>query len=99
MSLLDMEGKTLSSTLSYNRKTLASLVVGAELRIGQREVEVGDALPAEQFESGAVFLNESAHSAAAASAPVVRKPALAIAKKKFKSHRYVTITSTILFLT
>jgi DNA repair and recombination protein RAD54B len=91
-TLYAMDGATLSKSSSYSAKVLASLVVGSELRIGARDVEVGEPLDRQRFESGAIFLGEREAAAAAAAAAVSTAPASTASSsvpkfKKFVSHR------------
>jgi DNA repair and recombination protein RAD54B len=86
-TLYAMDGATLSKSSAYNAKVLASLVVGSELRLGARDVEVGEPLERQRFESGAVFLGEREAAAAAATAPTVAAVSSVPKFKKFVSHR------------
>eukprot|EP01119_Soliformovum_irregulare_P006693 TRINITY_DN1899_c0_g1_i2.p1 TRINITY_DN1899_c0_g1~~TRINITY_DN1899_c0_g1_i2.p1 ORF type:complete len:857 (+),score=246.36 TRINITY_DN1899_c0_g1_i2:279-2573(+) len=78
-SMKDLEGKDLGKTSSYTAKTLRELVEGATLTIGQKEVEIANPIPAEEYLSGKIFLKQAV---AEQEAPKFNtfKP------KKFKSH-------------
>jgi DNA repair and recombination protein RAD54B len=88
-TLYAMDGAVLSKSSSYSAKVLSTLVVGAELRLGARDVEVGERLANELFDSGSVFLGASAIDAApgkaGAGAAAAMPPTLKF--KKFVSHK------------
>ena len=54
--MLKLEEK---KTVSYGRNTLSTLVEGAELRIGSREVEVGTPISEESFQVLIVFIKKN----------------------------------------
>jgi DNA repair and recombination protein RAD54B len=86
-TLYAMDGAVLSKSSSYSAKVLSTLVVGAELRLGARDVEVGERLANELFDSGSVFLGASAIDAAPGKAGAAAAMPPTLKFKKFVSHK------------
>jgi DNA repair and recombination protein RAD54B len=86
-TLYAMDGAVLSKSSSYSAKVLSTLVVGAELRLGARDVEVGERLANELFDSGSVFLGASAIDAAPGKGGAAAAVPPTLKFKKFVSHK------------